>query len=634
MAGAVDDLGKDIENLKKLIDSIKTMNPTFDTRPLEDSLKRIQSDARSVGSVVGDTGAKIKNETERSSVSFGMLGEVIGRVGTAILETGVGARDMGSQFRSAFSGTGINEFAAGFDNLTAMTRGLRSSAIDVGSGFGLGFEQIRGSYQNYIASVLLAQNNTYESRQAVQEYAQQLGKLGITLDELNTIFNVSGTQQNILSEGFLLGADSGLGVNKTFGMMATAARYMGVSVEDAGKPIVALENLAKETGLPMSELANRTFGTAQEFARLGLTVDTISPIMRRFVDVLGPGFKGLAIEETSNLIRGLERQINTTQAAFIAMKGGLSRPGAGVVEAQLAFEDAFKNPVEIMKSLASTLGGVTGGKILKFEEARANPELATQFKIQRDLLAQLTGINDPQQTRTLLAILSDLQSGRQLSAGQNKTLEESLKSGTQKQEEQRSLQDKIGKAQVGLLTQIALNTSAFFDRLVPAQAQAGFARTLTESGVGIEKQGLALFNKAVEAGGKMLEGVAPGATNAVSKAYTGAIGYGEEKSGTLRPELGYSIPPVNRGEQPLLSTSAAMSGAQFLPSLASPTPTFIPTAATIAAATTQEATKTITPTGTGRSENITLTLRATDEWTRAIMSTITATINKNLHGAD
>ena len=44
MAGAVDDLTNDIEKLKKLIDSIKQSKVAFDTKPLEDTLKKLQND--------------------------------------------------------------------------------------------------------------------------------------------------------------------------------------------------------------------------------------------------------------------------------------------------------------------------------------------------------------------------------------------------------------------------------------------------------------------------------------------------------------------------------------------------------------------------------------------------------------
>jgi hypothetical protein len=627
MANALDDLKKTAETLKATIDQMKASGT--DTRAMEDALRRVQSAMGGVATSAADTAGKIKTSNSVIVDTFTKMDAALGQIAKSVLNVGTGADTMAQQFKTAFNGTGIDDFAEGFDELTEMTRNLRTSAIGVGNAFGMSFDQIRSSYQGYISSVLLAQNNTYENRQEIQRQTGELAKLGIGLDDLSRTFSVAGTQQNILSEGFLLSADSGLRADIVFDMMGASMRKMGLSAEDAGKPLVALENIAKETGLPLTELSNKIFQTAQEGARLGLTVDSMTPIVRRFVDVLGPGFKGLAIDETTKLIRGLESQINTTQAAFMAMQGGLARPGAGVAEAQLAFEDAFKNPIEIVKSLQSTIGGVTGGKIIKFEEARANPELANQFKIQRDLLAQLTGNTDPQSQRTLMGILSDLQSGRQLTATQNKTLEESLKSGTQKQEEQKSLQDRIGKATVGLLTQISLNTSAMFDRLLPPQAQAGFARIATEKGVGLEQKGIELFNKALESGTSMLEkipGVA-GAGKTVKEVYEKTIATGEATAGTLRPSLNYNVPAVYNTPVPAAARAGVPPQTQPTPFANTPSPATPPGHA-------QPTVSTRTTTETGQKEhtNVTITFRGTDELTRALAGSASATVNKTLHG--
>lgn len=643
MAG-MDDLKKDLEQLQKMIDSLKAKDMNVDTSAFEATIKRARADVQGLGSDTAKTADAIGASGSVIADVFSKTNAVLGRITGSIMETGRGAMSMGDQFRAAFKNTGFDKFAAGFDELTEMTRNLRTSAINVGSAFGMSFEQVRGSYQGYISSVLLAQNNTYETRQEIQRHAEDLARLGVGLDELSKTFRVADSQQSILTEGFLLAADSGLRSEMVFEMMGTAMRKMGLSAEDAGRPLLALENIAKETGLPLQELSSRIFQTTQEGARLGLTVDSMTPIVRRFVDVLGSGFKGLAIDETTRLIKGLEGQINTTQAAFIAMQGGLSRPGAGVAEAQLAFEDAFKNPIEIVKSLQTTISGVTGGKIIKFEEARANPELSNQFKIQRDLLAQLTGNTDPQSQRTLMGILADLQSGRQLSAAQNKTLEESLKSGTQKQEEQKSMQDKIGKAQVGLLTQISLNTSAMFDRLLPPQAQAGFARKTTENVVSLEQKGFEMFNNAVESGTKMLEQI-PGfevAKDTIKEFYNKTMASGEATAGTLRQSLNYTVPSLPGAPALPPEIAGARTPPPLIPSAvrapipqpAAPTPFTNGATPTGAPGAPQPTVSTKTTSAPGEKEptHVVVTFRGTDELTRAIAAVATQSHNKTIHG--
>lgn len=625
----LDELTAQLASLTRSIELIKTNNLNVDTAPLEDSLKRVKSQMNDVGSTMGKTKDTIEKSVRDSSSSvveaLGGASSAIGRFAQAVLEAGKGTMDYGRQFRQIFSGETlgvIGNIVNRFDGLTETTRNLRTSAIDVGNAFGLSFEETRASYGNYIASVLLAQNSTFENRQEIERQTKSLAGLGIGLEDIGRTFQIAGTQQNILSAGFLLASDSGLNTNKVFDMLGIAARRMGLSIEEAGRPIIAIENIARATGLPVQELADRVFTTAQQYARLGLTVDSISPVVRRFVDVLGPGFKGLAIEESTSIIRGLERQINSTNAAFLAMQGGLARPGAGVAEAQLAFEAAFENPIEIIKSLQTTIAGAVGGKIIKFEEARANPELATQFKIQRDLLQQLTGNTDPQSQRTLMNILADLQSGRQLTASQNKEVGDALKSGGQKQEEQRTLQERMGKAQVGLLTQIALNTSAFFERLLPPQAQAGFAKVALEGGLKLEQRAIEEFNRAMKTGEVLLGNKLPdGVKDMLGKArdfYNETIKTGEREAAEIRPGLKYSIPE--------LPGSPAIP----LPSLTTPSPFTLPTAPSTAGG--------IVPVGTapvaaeGAIKNITITLKGDDEIGRLIAKHAAVKISETNHG--
>lgn len=621
MAG-LDDLKEQLEKIQDLINQVKNKNINVDTKPAQESLRQVEKSFNSITDTASKSANSIKDSYSNVvTKALSSIDPVLGRLSGAILEAGRGVVSYGEQFKVAFADTGLDSLVGGFDLLTAATRDLRTSAIGVGNVFGESYEQIRGSYENYIASTILAQERTYQTRQEIEKQTKSLAQMGITMDELTQVFQVAGAQQNFLSEGFLLGEETGLGSYKIFSMMAAAARTMGLSVEDAGKPIVALENIAKQTGLPIDGLANDVFRTAQQFSRLGLTVDGMTPVIRRFTDVLGSGFKGLAIEETTRLIRGLEGQVNKTEAAFLAMQGGLARPGAGVAEAQLAFEDAFKNPIEIVKSLTATLSGVTGGKIIKFEEARDNPQLATQFKIQRDLLGQLTNNTDPQSQRTLMTILADLQSGRQLTTAQNKTLEDSLKSGAQKQEETRTLAERIGKAQVGLLTSIAVSVSGLFDRLLPPQAQSAMINSGKDEA---QRKATEMFNKALEMGTTLLNNNLPDSikkfASNTTEAYQDFMKNQEAAGAQPRILPAINISPITLGGVPA-----------SIPDLSRPTAGMAPPPAPSGSNVVSGANANITSGGKGVQE-IALTLRGEGEITNALAKAATVVINNNLRG--
>lgn len=491
MADTIDSLRQDLTEMSKQLNEAKTnIHSLADSgghlKVLADSFTTARQSIELTNSAAGETIKKLLelNHIDQSGVTGAISG-----LAQAMLGSKNSANAYSSMISSLSSvlGTVSPEFAqlfktigadlpAAFDNLTGTTKEFTKDIIELGSTYGLSFDNITSKTLDYQDAIKLAINYTFENDIAIRKAASTLAEYGISIDEITSRFNVAGHEQNLLSEGFLLASETGLSSNEVFKKMAEASRQMGYSIDNAGKPIVAMANIARATGLPISDIGDKVFKTASEFARLGLTVDAMEPVVRRFADVLGPSFKGLAIDETTKLFDNLKSKVNSTEAAFIAMRGGLAGPGAGVAQAQLAFEDAFKNPIEIVKSLTATLSSVTGGKIIKFEEARANPELSNQFKIQRDLLAQLTGNTDPQSQRTLMSILADLQTGRQLTSTQDKTLHDSLKSGQQKQDEAANIQQQLTRITIGLNTESNLLMGNFLTKILPPQVQGETAR--------------------------------------------------------------------------------------------------------------------------------------------------------------
>lgn len=488
-----------------------------------------------------------------------------------------------------------------FDTAMGTTKAFERDIIALGSTFGASFDTIAKSTLDYQKAVIDSNYYTSEGIDSVRRAAGTLAEYGVQLDETMRQISVGGVSLNLLKEGFLLSSATGMDSTTTFKLLAEASRTMGYSVENANRPIVALTNIARDTGLPISELASGTFRTAQEMSRLGLTVDGMAPIVKRFADTLGPAFKGLAIKEVDQLMSGLERQINTTNAAFIAMKGGLAGSGASAVGAQLAFEAAFKDPVDIMKSLATTLGGITGGRIIKFEEARANPALENQFKIQRDLLGQLTGITGAQQQRTLLNVLDSLQSGKQLTSDQQATLQDVLKDGQTKQAEQMNVQQQLSRVTVGLQTQANLLLGNMLNRLVPGQVTG----ELTRQGANILQGGADAIIKQAEALGARAEAMV-----------------GETvRKGLPGPGLAAG-PTIGAGIAPFAPETLDILAGRPRAGLA-PAPT--PTGAEAAEQTT------MTP-GSAQNVHVTVTVRGDDQMGRMLAPMIRAQVDNALKG--
>jgi len=540
------------------------------------------------------------------------------------------ALQAGDAFNKIAAGTKMGFVVGGIDEATKMSKEFRGEAIKISSEFGEGFDQSKKSFQNYAGAILMAQNATYASREAIEGETLGLAKMGITLGEISKTLTVAGEKQNLLTEGFRLAQDSGLAAGRVFEIMATASRKMGLSIEDANRPVLALESLAKTTGLPITELSNRVFGLATQYSRFGMSVESISPILRRFTSVLGEGFKGLAIQDTIGLIEGLAGKVNTTEAAFMAMQSGMARPGAGVAGAMLDFEDAMAEPEKAMKMLSGSLGNISGGKILTMQDAHASEANATQFKLQRDMLSQLTGINNPQQTKTLMALLADQQSGKALTAAENKTLSEAMKSGASKQEESKSLAEKIGKAQTVLLAQIALSLSNKVTRPdIESGLVSGATAQLAEKSVAVKNMLSKHIDEAMTMGEDFFAKKTPESIKNMAAGAKGAVGGFIDQGNARETEIPVqSISAFNAGEE------ARLYGGR-IPEATNPTPNFRQVAPNPSTAESSPAAASKTaqaPGETGAASGGTFIIRGTDEFTRAIAAAMTHIHNKTIHG--
>jgi hypothetical protein len=563
----------------------------------------------------------------------GKAAETFARLGLSIYNTTNATMSYEQHFKQAFAGTKIGDTIGALDEVTKMSKEFTSQAIRIGSEFGLGFEAAKRGAQSYTAAVMLAQDSTYQTREQIEAQTQRLAQLGIGLEDISKTFGVAGSQQNLLSVGFRLAQDSGLGEQRVLEMMATSMRKMGLSTEDAGRPLLALQSIAKTTGLPLTELSDRIFGLVEQNARFGTTVESLSPIVRRFTSVLGEGFKGFAIKDTEALIRGLGQQVNTTNAAFMAMQSGMARPGSGVASAMLDFEDALSKPESAMKMLASSLAGVSGGKILTKEDARASEAAAVQFKLQRDMLSQLTGINDPQQTKTLMALLADQQSGKQLSAEENRTLADAMNSGAKKQEEQKTLAEKIGKAQVGLLAQIALSVStAATGMLTPGVESAliGGAAKEVAGPLGVGQNKIAEFiDNGIKITEKFLADASPGAAKLLSTAQKDIGKFIEDNKANISQSPERRIPGFAPNER-ALTVGGPLTRFDVEPT--KPTPFAQGMIHTPNTSTAPLSSKEVTIPGEKEVQHLIVTFRGTDDLTKAIADAASKQYNKTLHG--
>jgi hypothetical protein len=261
-----------------------------------------------------------------------------------------------------------------------------------------------------------------------------------------------------------------------------------------------------------------------------------------------------------------------------------------------------------------------------------------QFKLQRDMLTQLTGINDPQQTKTLLALLADQQSGKQLTTQENKTLEDALKSGASKQDESKSLAEKIGKAQMVLMAQSALSLSNIAAAVLTPQTESALinkgTEKMAEGSVWASDKISGFMTMALAEGQRFFEqNASEGVKNAASNVGNAASGMIERSKENNYQTAQQRIPGFNTGEEAkVIGGPSVKFNNVEIPRPAAPTPQFIaspPSTEQNDRANRQQ----ITPEQKPRDEiHGTMTIHATDELTRAIANAAVIQINKGNRG--
>lgn len=496
MADPLDALRKDLKDLKDLL------SKAFDSPLLKSMKQQADQAAESVGGVAEVLGGLVLPAIAGAAIKFDGLSNTLAAVAAGSLSA-AGAFDAllsSTKNLSAEDGAigasakALNSFmmsVKNIDNLQAPMRQLIQSSINVGTKFGEPFEQSVKSIDKYYDAIRIARAQTYEVLSApVRERGDRdiyqglyggvtdLANAGLNLEQIRSSFKVATQETNLLATGFNLATDSGLESNQVFRLMADSIRFMNSSIQDAANPLLRMQDLAQKTGIPIRELENTVYSLTKENTRFGLGMEGVMPIVTRFANVLGQGRIGFAARESKDLIDGLIQKVNTAEGAFIAMQGGLSKSGASIGEIMLDYESSLDKPEKLLKALTKTIGEVTGsgGKIITFEMAMENKELANTFKIQRDMLQQLLGVSNKQDQRDILKLMSDVASGREIQADGQRTLADAMKSAEMKNNETRSLQEKFGKATVDLLFNISFQLSQMANRAAPGQTTGSIAK--------------------------------------------------------------------------------------------------------------------------------------------------------------
>lgn len=217
-----------------------------------------------------------------------------------------------------------------------------------------------------------------------------------------------------LSVAMRLASGMGLQLSAIGEIVQSNLRMLGRTGSDVELIFGALRAAQEGSGLSTEDVNKAIMSGARNFRFYGTTVETLAGTFKSFVEALGEGREELGKELFGNVLTGIER-MNFGMKAFLGMQSKVGQ-GRGAMGAGLQFEKAMEegNFDEIFGAIRGQLERFGGGRVLTRDEAMATGQ-ETQYVTQRQLLGQMTGVQDAGQLEQLMKALA---SGKLEQAGQ------------------------------------------------------------------------------------------------------------------------------------------------------------------------------------------------------------------------
>ena len=246
----------------------------------------------------------------------------------------------------------------------------------------------------------------FRSAFSPSEMIGSLGKLSSEISGVNSTIN-------LMNAALLIGGATGTDASEVSEMLAKAHLDLGLGAEEAVKSMGYLSEASSKSRLGFSRTANSILDSASSLKMWGGTIASVTPLFNAFnASLKGAGREGLTPELLQTFVDGLGRMEFGARALLGLRVPGMSRAG-GVLGAGLKMEAALEDKTgegmkQVMGGLMSTLKQFGGPQILTRAQAIENPSLERNFMIQRQLLGQLLGVNDPAKQTQMMGLLSDI----------------------------------------------------------------------------------------------------------------------------------------------------------------------------------------------------------------------------------
>ena len=316
---------------------------------------------------------------------------------------------------NAVSGFGLDMIKF-FEGPLEPIKMLEQQLFTMEKAFGGSYAAARSFGEELLLMGSHAANEFFINPDDIRAMASAFSDSGISLDRLRGNADTAVGSLGNLELATLHASAIGMTMRDYVSNMSEAIKTQGKSFEQATLQMQMYSDIAKETGINISDIARSLQSGIQGFEKLGFAADFGRPMLEGFSETLsdmGMGFEqALTLSASlSNSLAGLSTNYAAAYITFqrggIDMGGGGGVLGAGIglqnrlLEAEDTGDQSRIGQV-LAEGMRDTIAGMTGGQIVtSFEAEEGGPQAQQQFYMQSNLLQSMYGLDEQTSIRTL-----------------------------------------------------------------------------------------------------------------------------------------------------------------------------------------------------------------------------------------
>jgi len=229
----------------------------------------------------------------------------------------------------------------------------------------------------------------------------------------------------------------GLSTEEAARVQSNAYTQLGRTGEDMINMLGEVHGAIKEGFMPAKMASEQIMEASNSLGIFGNKASIATNVWRTFASSLTTG--GVAAAEVGKIVSQVTQNIasmSIQNRAFIGMMSNMFQ-GASALGGGLKMELMMRQTGGLernLEALTSSLARFGGGQIFTLEQAANNPQLETQFVLQRQMLGKLAGITNQEQQNRVLEVLQGVQQGGISRVQGGKQLNDLMQRGTSIQE--------------------------------------------------------------------------------------------------------------------------------------------------------------------------------------------------------